>query len=406
MEDRFLIAALVVLSVVFVSGCTAIDGDCVSQGNVATSLSQKCCEGLTKVPNCFLKGDGNCDCGPNNERGEMLCLRCGDGTCQPDESKCSCPADCKDNVFVCSEGERQNYTCPNNITEIEWCICKSNEWFCPINPAEACIGHGNCINDSDCNTGEICIEDICEDICKENHTSDCFSGNLFWFDSCGKLGEMKEKCGSGCINGVCIGCKAEDHLNCSDNDVYWFDSCGVRERIYEDCMGSCNLGECCTPNVTFRCYQGDIHWVDDCNYTQDDLKENCTAGHGCYVENDTCVTCDDHIYFTCVNGDTGDIYWFNSCGDRQEIHTDCDHGCLGTECLPDCTDPDNALGEPDMYLTATTVTDRHGNNWTDTCEEDSTHVKEYICSATHDADYKVEYCGAFYNCTAGECMPS
>jgi len=403
--ERKIIVILLLFSVVAVSGCTDIltGGGCIAQGNVATSLSQSCCDSLTKVQNCFVGLDGSCDCTANEERGEMLCLQCGDGNCQSDENECSCPVDCKgnENVFVCNEGDRQTYMCPNNRTDIEWCVCKSNSWDCPINPAEACLGHGTCRNDSDCELKQLCINEICEDLCKDNHSYDCVADNVYWFDSCGALGEMKENCSAGCINGVCFGCKAEDHVDCYEGDVWWYDSCDIRERVYENCLGSCNLGECCAPNSTFICHQGDIHWVDACNVTQDDLKENCTFDHGCYVENNTCVICDTHVYYTCVNGDTGDLYWYNSCGDREDIRTTCEQGCSGIECLPNCTDPDVA----DPYLIATTVTDRHGNNWTDNCE-DSRYINEYYCSATHDGEYEVVDCGlpAFANCTAGACV--
>lgn len=405
---HILIISVAVFSALIVSGCTSpLGGGCVAQGNVVKSLSERCCEGLEKVPNCFVGAGGECDCDANTEKGEMLCLQCGDGVCQPDENKCSCPVDCtgNENQHICDEGERQNYTCPNNRTTVEWCVCKDNDWFCPVNPAVACIGHGSCRNDSDCLAGkEICVDSVCELICKQNYSYDCVDKNVFWFDSCGKIGEMKEKCGAGCINGVCIGCKAEDHIECYEHDLWWFDSCGVKERVYEDCLGTCNLEECCNPNVTFRCYQGDIHWVDACNYTQDDLKENCTAGHGCYVENDTCVTCDSHVSFTCVNGDTGDLYWFNSCGDREDMHTECEQGCFGVACLPSCVDPD--INETDPYLVSTTVVDRHGLNRQDACE-DSRYLKEYFCSATHDADYEIVDCGlpSLANCTAGACVP-
>jgi len=406
MDKKILFVSLIVLSVFAVSGCTSSVEDCVSKGVISTSLTNDCCEGLSKVPNCIVRGDGTCNCDANKNKRESVCVLCGDGTCQPDENKCSCPDDCvgDEKNEECEEGAVEKYMCPNNRTEIEWCFCQSSAWYCPLNPAEACLGHGTCRNESDCDMKtEFCVDGICTPFCKGNYTSDCVGGNLWWFNSCGVLGEMKENCSAGCINGVCIGCKAEDHIDCYGNDVWWFDSCDVKERIYTDCLGTCNLGGCCEANVTDICYQGDIHWVDSCNYTQDTIKENCTAGHGCYTENTTCVTCDDHVYFTCINGDSGDLFWFNSCGDRQEIHTSCDQGCDGISCLPDCIDPD--VGEPDPSLNATTVTDRHGLNRTDVCEDDR-YLREYYCTATHDADYApVIDCGAtsLTNCTAGAC---
>ena len=54
--------------------------------------------------------------------------------------------------------------------------------------------------------------------------------------------------------------------------------------------------------------------------------------------NELKVTCEDHISSKC---DSGNLYWFDSCGNRQEIKQNCDDGCSNDACImatSACTD--------------------------------------------------------------------
>jgi eight-cysteine-cluster-containing protein len=44
--------------------------------------------------------------------------------------------------------------------------------------------------------------------------------------------------------------------------------------------------------------------------------------------------CESHTYYKC---DSGNLYWFDSCGNKQEKKAYCQYGCSGQSCLGNCT---------------------------------------------------------------------
>jgi len=58
---------------------------------LATKDPGGCCPGLAAVGYGYPLDDGRCFFDPY---GELICLRCGDGTCTAGENICNCPADC------------------------------------------------------------------------------------------------------------------------------------------------------------------------------------------------------------------------------------------------------------------------------------------------------------------------
>jgi len=63
---------------------------------------------------------------------------------------------------------------------------------------------------------------------------------------------------------------------------------------------------------------------------------NCTGGYSCAV-NGTCIEgiCSSHASFNCSGGD---VYWWNSCGQIEEIRYDCNstQTCTNGQCVNNC----------------------------------------------------------------------
>jgi hypothetical protein len=49
----------------------------------------------------------------------------------------------------------------------------------------------------------VCLFDT-SGCCNENASYDCYQGDVYWFDSCGQPGDVKESCSDGCSGGECV----------------------------------------------------------------------------------------------------------------------------------------------------------------------------------------------------------
>jgi len=200
----------------------------------------------------------------------------------------------------------------------------------------------------------------------------CTDGVAYWMDSCGNAGEVKEECECGCrTDGTdCKPCTCEPHATtgCYNGDVWWFDSCGELDELITHCENGCQDGACigCTPDCAGKecgpdgcggfcgfcdtglvCQTSTGQCVAEC--TPDCSGKEC-GDDGCGGSCGDCLggsVCQD---FTCVctsHASTGchqgDVWWFDSCGNPEEIQEECEHGCQGGACGPcvaDCTGKD------------------------------------------------------------------
>jgi len=132
----------------------------------------------------------------------------------------------------------------------------------------------------------------------------------------------------------CQTCTSHSYKACYNNDLYWYDSCNQREEMDQDCG-----------NTTYSsnyCYSGDVYrdrtdrgCSNNTCYTsapQRELVQDCTDG----CSDGQCETCYSHHHSSCVGQD---VYWFDSCGNQEELKEDCrlycyednqcENGCLG-----------------------------------------------------------------------------
>jgi hypothetical protein len=187
--------------------------------------------------------------------------------------------------------------------------------------------------------------------CAPDSFSKCSGAKLYWYDSCGNIGTVRDDCddGADCTVDSCVGdqcvhvpvsnccdseldcdggklciehecvCKEMDHTACSEGQVFWFDSCQNRGSIAQ----SCNDGNPCTIDM---CQEGECGYVSitGCCYSNDD----CDGGKVC--QNNLCL-CKPNSWKQCEGGQ---LQWYDSCGVPGAIADTCDdkNPCTADSC--------------------------------------------------------------------------
>jgi len=148
-------------------------------------------------------------------------------------------------------------------------------------------------------------------------TSNCF-GKVCGDDGCGG---SCGSCGSGesCSNGVCVlSCTSNHHKGCYSGDVYWYNSCGAREGKVQECGTSGYSGNSyCYGGNVYRNYITRSCSGSSCTSSTGSLKtQNCSSG----CSGGSCVSCTSNHHKGCY---ASDVYWYNSCGSRQGKAQEC-----------------------------------------------------------------------------------
>lgn len=138
--------------------------------------------------------------------------------------------------------------------------------------------------------------------CSPNAYKQCEGKTLYWYDSCGNQ-QNAEYCPSGCWDNQCqdynYSCAYHAYKACVGNYLYWYDSCGNRQDS-QYCQNGCQNNQCQEYN----------------NY-------NYNYNYG---------NCNYHAYRLCEGNS---IYWYDSCGNRQDLYQTC-HGnqtCKYGQCV-------------------------------------------------------------------------
>ncbi len=212
----------------------------------------------------------------------------------------------------------------------------------------------------DCLEGKVC----CLPKCESHAELKCYEGHVFWYNSCGHRQEKKEYCYHGCFEGKCKAapeafCGTSTEGPCETDDNCTTGGCSsqvcqsVNEDpvsttcIYKDCYNAaeydmvckCVEGECrwkkeCESHHTYKCYEGHVYWYDSCG-NKEEKKYACE--HGC--ENRQCKGyCQSHHEFKCYEGH---VYWYNSCGNKEDKKQACEYGCFEGACIEGCRDEEH-----------------------------------------------------------------
>lgn len=141
-------------------------------------------------------------------------------------------------------------------------------------------------------------------------------------------------------------CFVNSYQRCVGDNLYWFDSCGRQGTIFQPCPNGCYNNSCltynqnynynysynynCTYHAAQRCSGNNLYWFDSCG-NQQDLAQYCS--NGCY--NNYCQNynqnynynnysnCTYHAYKLCQGNN---VYWYDSCGNQQDLYSVCGGG--------------------------------------------------------------------------------
>ncbi|MBU0957251.1 MAG: hypothetical protein KKF56_00415 [Nanoarchaeota archaeon] len=169
-----------------------------------------------------------------------------------------------------------------------------------------------------------------EDVYKSRYCWDngCSSGSCFTITNTEK--EKVQECGDN-------SCNSWGSNYCSNGDVYHSRTCYDKgcssgscfnngwtdtDKVQECGSLSCSSGQCtgggCSSHNSYKCYSNDIYWYDSCG-VREDVKQDCGSA-GCTTGATSCSSCSSHSSYKCYSND---IYWYNSCGVREDVKQDC-----------------------------------------------------------------------------------
>ncbi|HLC62326.1 MAG TPA: hypothetical protein VJI52_04895, partial [Candidatus Nanoarchaeia archaeon] len=262
-----------------------VNGPC-GEGEGDCDVDNECQSGLTCVSNVgdfygyspstdVCEGDSGWDSGlPAGDMDYCVGTLCGEG-----EGDCDGDDECGGGL-ICVQNVGADYGFGSGVD-----VCESTDWgdggadSLPVGDLDYCSesnqcfeGEGDCDNDFECRDGLICVQnvgadygfssgtDVCEDdgsdggdTCNSQDSYACYSGDVYWYDSCGTRETKKLECGtSSCGNGACSGsgsgggqtCTSNDHLVCYLGNSYWFNSCGNMGNLNQSCSNGCSNGTC------------------------------------------------------------------------------------------------------------------------------------------------------------------
>lgn len=262
-------------------------------------------------------------------------------------------------------------------------------------------GGENCTDD--CLTGDI---DRCERCMCDNPDTSCMaefldcSGVALSDCVCERDCTDRECGGDGC-GGSCGTCDP-DHEECIDGLCVCQPQCEARTCGDDACGGQCgfclgtqeciagNCAETCTdedsdgfPGTGAGCDPTDPEY--DCNDSRASVNPGATevCGNGfdddCHDGDLPC--CTTHASRQCL--DDGDIYWFNSCGAREERYLNC--GSLG--CVTNCSG-----GTPGCITSWRSPECRSGNVWVGDFGDFSCQTSTFPLSHTVSGPRMVQDC--------------
>ena len=206
----------------------------------------------------------------------------------------------------------------------------------------------NDLDGQNCNSlgfsgGTLACSDFCtfdtSACCTDNTSYQCFGGDVYWYDSCGNLGEKKQECGLGdCLNldantaqceqcecnagACCDGCNYYDANHVCQQDAQseyacpWGTDPGddvglhTRDRYCSGSSSSCNGS-----------YGAWSNWA---------VADACSLDEVCAPGDSTCnpAPCVENDYYQCHNGD---VYWYDSCDNLGAKKQECGAGaCMNT----------------------------------------------------------------------------
>ncbi|MDO8428550.1 MAG: hypothetical protein Q7S92_05035 [Candidatus Diapherotrites archaeon] len=226
--------------------------------------------------------------------------------------------------------------------------------------------------------------------CTANTNWWCSSGDVYWYDSCGTRGSLKQDCTASqtCSVDVCVNtCTSHTSSSCSNGDVYWYNSCGTREDLRQDCSSSqiCSGNTCQNvacfndsqcPSDTFvsntqRCSaSSDVEAVwrnyscvnpgttsSSCSYGEAyQLYDNCTSTEYCNSSTKTCQSFACTSNSSCgTNAYTGSTFCSNNDVYKNNVTYTCSNPNTSSS---SCSNSTQAILQQDCGNNSTTTSNR------------------------------------------------
>ena len=225
----------------------------------------------------------------------------------------------------------------------------------------------------------------------------------------------------------CITCTSHASSTCYNNDVYWYDSCGVREEKETECGTSAYTGSnYCYDNDVYKSYITRGCSGVSCTSSTGGIKQEECGANGC--SGGSCITCTSHASSTCYNND---VYWYDSCGVREEKASECgidSYGAFGAWYCSTATvrqrdrtfhDRGCSAGACFDSTSIDSETTNCGGNYCESwgswyCQDDNTRRRDRTChnrgcsgSSCYDntyTDFETIACGGGTICLSGSCQ--
>ncbi|NIO20356.1 MAG: DUF2341 domain-containing protein [Candidatus Aenigmarchaeota archaeon] len=89
----------------------------------------------------------------------------------------------------------------------------------------------------------------------------------------------------------------------------------------------------CTSHAEFKCYGDHVYWFDSCGHKQE-KKEYCEYGCELGFCKEKKEECEPHAEMKCHEGH---VFWYDSCGNREEKKEYCEYGCENGTCINETT---------------------------------------------------------------------
>ena len=364
----------------------ACDDTC-SNGQCVTTCTNECSYGQRRCSGTGYQVCGDFDCDSCHEWSSTY--SCGSGkVCSDGQCVTSCVSHSYKQCYVndlywydsCGHKEEQAEDCGSSgwsdeyrCSPTDWMEYVQRQWVYRTCTDNQCQVETEWRDYESCNqtVGKVCSNGECVWNCTSHSYKSCYNDDVYWYDSCGDRESKYEECGSDYTSSWGADyCKGDDvyesrtvyDRGCSSNSCY--SNSSTEERLVKACDDTCSNGQCvttCTSHSYKQCYAGDVYWYDSCGDKEEKVDEcgsdswtderRCSgsntverkwidrgcSGSSCY-ENEiwkyqkTCSSgeicsggecidaCTSHSYKSCYNDD---VYWYDSCGDKEEKVDEC-----------------------------------------------------------------------------------
>lgn len=160
----------------------------------------------------------------------------------------------------------------------------------------------------------------------------------------------------------------------------WSDGCGGTLNCGTCSLGyTCSNGICmCTPTTCSNLGKQCGSWPNGCGGTLN--CGTCSSGYTCNANGNCVITCTPHATTACYNND---VYWYNSCGVREELKQDCGE------------DYCDAWGS--WYCRSSTLLERKRTCYDRGCSSG-------VCYSNPYNEYGLSHCLSGEECKSGNCV--